>query len=174
MRSGLVAEFTEPKALLAAGRRVREIGCRRVEVYSPFRIDGLDEALGIRRSRIPVFVLGAALTGIGVAYGVIWLCNAYDYPINVGGRPLNSVPSDVPIMFETAVLFAALTAFVLAILTSGMPRLHDSMSDIEGVERTSIDRFWLTVEDTDPFYDDALVDELRRMGAVVRVVRRAA
>lgn len=173
MRSGLVAEFTEPKALLAAGRRVREIGCRRVEVYSPFRIDGLDEALGLRRSRIPVFVLGAALTGIGVAYGVIWLCNAYDYPINVGGRPLNSVPSDVPIMFETAVLFAALTAFVLAILTSGMPRLHDAMSDIEGVERTSIDRFWLTVEDTDPFYDDALVDELRRMGAVVRVVRRA-
>lgn len=173
MAEMLVVELDTPEALLAAVRRARERGCRRIEAYSPYRIDGLDEAMGIRRSRIPVFVLGAGLAGVAVGYLVPWYCNAIDYPLNVGGRPLNSVPTDVPLMFETGVLFAAVTAFVLALVLSGLPRLHHSMSEVEGFERTSLDRFWLTVEDTDPAYGPALRDELGAMDAAsIRTVRR--
>jgi hypothetical protein len=175
MFSGVIAEFDDADALLAAARRMREIGCRTTRAYSPFRVEGIDEALGIQRTRIPVFALVAALSGVAFAYAVMWLCNAYDYPLNVGGRPLNSVPTDVPIMFETAVLFSSITAFVLVIVVSGMPRLHHDMNELAGFERTSVDRFWLTVVDTDPCYGDDLVRELRgQRPVVVRVISRWA
>ena len=172
MREGIAAEFESPDALLEAARALYARGYRRLDAFAPHRIDGLDEALGIGRTRIPVFVLVAALTGLGARYLLIWYCNAYDYPLNVGGRPLNSFPAWVPIMFETAVLFAGVTAFVLSLVLSGMPRLHHDMSEVEGFDRVTVDRYWLTVDASDPAWSEDVATDLAERGAVVRDLGR--
>jgi len=166
----IVAELETPDALVGAARRMYARGVRAFEAFAPYHVEGLEDALGIRRTRIPVLAFAAAVTGAADAYLTIWFCNAYDYPIDVGGRPLNSVPTDVQIMFEIAVLFASFATFFACIMRSRLPRLHSTMSDVEGFERASIDRFWLAIDATDPAYDDGALADLTRLGARVRVV----
>ncbi len=170
MAEGAVAEFAATEPLVEAARLLRGRGCRDIEVYSPYPIPELESVLDLRRTRIPVLVLAAAICGAAAAYTIIWWCNAHDFHIDVGGRPLDSIPADVPIMFETAVLFAALTAFVALMARARMVRLHDATSAIEGFERASVDRFWLSFSWPDA-EQEALAHRLRELGALeVRAV----
>lgn len=174
MRDVLVAELDSPEAAVAAARRVRELGYARLEAYTPFQIPELDVELEIPRTKIPFIVLAAGLAGAGVALLIQWWTNAIDYPINVGGRPMFSIPADVPIVFETTVLFAGCTAFAAVLLANRLPRLHHPIFELPGFERTSIDRFWIVVGDAYSAADDVrdeelstLRDELTRLGASV-------
>jgi hypothetical protein len=99
----------------------------------------------MRRSRIPAVVLLAGAIGCALAYAILYFCNAYDYPLDVGGRPLNSIPADIPILFETTVLFAGVTALLAFLFRCGMPRLHHPIHEVPGCERITLDRFWLEV-----------------------------
>lgn len=137
--------FATPEELLAAAHAVRGLGYAEVETYAPYDVPELDEKLAIRRTRIPIAVFLAAALGCLVAFGILWGTNAYDYAIDVGGRPLDSLPADIPIVFETTVLFGSLTAFVLVFLRSGMPRLHHPIMEVDGIESASVDRFWIGV-----------------------------
>ncbi|WP_240488954.1 DUF3341 domain-containing protein [Labilithrix luteola] len=143
----LVAEFESPDALVAGAEHLRSLGFVGLDAYTPFPVPELDDILGVRRSRVPkaVFLGGAA--GATLAYSILSWTNAVDYPLNVGGRPYNSLPAHVPIVFETLVLFASFASFITVLVSSRMPRLHDPIFDIAGFERTTIDRFWLTVGD---------------------------
>ena len=89
--------------------------------------------------------MASAALGCAVAFAILWWTSAYDYPLDVGGRPLNSPPADVPILFETTVLFGSLTAFLAVLFLSGLPRLHRPVFEVEGIESASIDRFWIGV-----------------------------
>ncbi len=120
----------------------------------------LEVALGIKRTKIPALVFLAGAAGASLAYLLLWWTNAYDYRLNVGGRPFNSIPADVPIMFETMVLFAGGTAFLAALVLSGLPRLHHRVFEEPGFERTSIDRFWLSIRDARTIGKDIERDEL--------------
>src|SRR5207244_4184361 len=107
---GVMAEFDSPEALVAASRRAHARGYQRMDAYSPFPIEELEEALALKPSRLPWLVLvGAVLGGLG-GYGLQYYASVIAYPINVGGRPLNSWPAFIPPTFECAVLAAALTA----------------------------------------------------------------
>lgn len=181
--SAVVAEFGETDRVIAAARRIRELGYRRIEAYTPFRVGELDDALAIERTRIPYAAFAAGLAGAIGAYLVLWWTNAIDGPLDVGGRPYNSLPSHVPIVFETTVLFAAIVAFVLVLTLSGLPRLSDPVFELDGFERASVDRFWIVVDDaTAGPADDVraealgvLVSELGRLGALsIRVPSRVA
>lgn len=173
MKPGMVAEFASAEAATLAARRLREQGYRDVEAYTPYEVHELSEAVGAERPRvIPRVVLVAAVLAATAAYLVIWWTNGVDYPLDVGGRPLNSVPADVPIMFETTVLVAAATAFALVFFLSGMPRLEPPIADVDGHEAVSADRFWIAVTTVDPVLDPAIVDELVALGATR--VRRVA
>src|SRR5262249_49924936 len=90
MRAGLMAEYASPEALLVAVPRLRGRGCERLDAYTPYRVKGADEALGLPRSVVPRWVLAFALCGPGGAYFLQWWMNAYTYPINVGARPPHS------------------------------------------------------------------------------------
>ena len=140
-------ELTSADQAVAVARRLRAIGFHELEAYTPYEVRDLEPLLGIRRSRIPVAGAVFAIAGTLAAYLIIWFCNAYDSPLDVGGRPLDSLPADVPIMFETAVLFSALAIFVAVIVRSGMPRLHRPVSEIDGFERTSVDRYWIGIDE---------------------------
>ena len=94
---GLMAEFEKPEALLEAAHRAYEQGYRRMDAYSPFPVEGLSEALGMRRTALPLVVLGGGITGALAGYFMQYYATVIDYPINVGGRPLHSWPAYIPI-----------------------------------------------------------------------------
>src|SRR4051812_25982351 len=108
MREGTLFEFASPEEALAAAGALRAVGFARPDAYTPYPVPELDEALGVRRTRIPRAVFLAASFGCVLAFTIMWWTNAVDYPLDVGARPLNSLPADIPIMFETTVLFGAL------------------------------------------------------------------
>jgi hypothetical protein len=163
----VLAVFDSADLVVAAARRARELGHRAVEAYTPFPIAELDEALALGRTKVRWLALAVAFAAGALALFVVHWTNAVDYPLNVGGRPLDSLPADVPIVFESVVLLTALAAFAGVLVGSGLPRLHHPVFEIEGFERTTIDRFWLVVADAETAGERTLVErELVRMGAV--------
>src|SRR5262245_25764085 len=108
MRAGYLLEFETPEALLAAVADLRARGYSRLEAYTPFQVEGLQEALGLARSPLSFLSFAGTLLGAVGGYVVQWFCNAFDYPLNVGGRPAHMAPAFVPITFEMGVLLTAL------------------------------------------------------------------
>jgi hypothetical protein len=145
----LMAEFDSGPALLVGLRALRASGLSRFDAFTPYEVKGLQQALGVRRSRLPWIVLLAGLVGGGGAYFLQWWINVVDYPLNIGARPYHSAPAFIPITFEMAVLFASAAALVSALVLGGLPRLWHPVFDIEGFDRASIDRFWLAVDHGD-------------------------
>jgi hypothetical protein len=152
---GLMAEFAEKEALLIAAQRAHERGYRRMDAYAPFPVDGLAEALGHRRTMIPLIVLIGALIGAVGGYFMIWYSLTIDYPLNVGGRPLHSWPYFIPVTFELAVLMGSLSAFFGAIALNRLPRPHHPVFNVPEFTRASTDRFFLCIETRDPQFDSA-------------------
>jgi hypothetical protein len=163
----LWAEFGTGDLAVTGARFLRNRGMKRLNAFTPYPLLELEDALGVKRpGLIPVLVLlGASLSG-SLAFLVIWWTAAVSYPLNVGGRPLNSIVADIPIVFELSVLGAALTAFGLCLVLSGMPRLSHPLEVLPGFERSSIDRFWIGVSDTAALDDPSLPEQLRQIGAL--------
>src|SRR5262245_52292298 len=150
---GLMAEFSDHNALLAAAVSASADGYRRMDAYSPFPIEGLAEALGRRRTIIPLLVLlGGATGGIG-GYFMQWYSMAVDYPLDVGGRPLHSWPAFVPITFELTVLCAALTAFFSVFILNRLPQPYHPAFNVAAFAQASQDRFFLCIEAADLKFD---------------------
>jgi hypothetical protein len=147
---GLLAEFVLPEAFAAAVRRVRAAGYTRLEAYMPFAVEGVaDEIMRGRRSPMAVAMLiGGIASGLG-AYGMEYYAT-HIYPLNVGGRPLDSWPSFVPITFELTVLGAALTGVFALFWTAGFPRLDHAIFSDARFDRASQDRFFLCIRGDDP------------------------
>ncbi len=164
---GLMAEFASGEALVAAVRRAREAGYGRVEAYSPFPVEGMSNAIGFTGSRVPLFtLLGGIAGGVG-GYFLQWYSAVIDYPINIGGRPLNSWPAFIPITFEMTVLFGGLAGAIGMILLNGLPRLYHPVFNAPHFSLASRDRFFLCVEVTDPLFDHArLLRLLEELGAL--------
>jgi len=147
---GVVAEFTTAEQLIAAAKRVRANGYRKVEAYAPFAIEELDEALALPKNRVPLVVLLGALAGGIGGYFMMWYSATTDYPINVGGRPLHSWPAFIPITFELAVLLAALCAFFGMFAMNGLPRLHHPIFSTPHFSERNATCFYLCLLAQDP------------------------
>jgi ActD protein len=151
---GLMAEFRDTGAVVAAARRAREAGYEKIDAYTPFPIEELSEALGWRtRGRLPKLVLIGGLVGAAAGYGLQYYASVIAYPVNVGGRPLHSWPSFIPITFETAILFAALTAVLGMLALNGLPRPYHPVFNAPNFALASSDRFFLCIESADPRFD---------------------
>jgi hypothetical protein len=150
MHRGLLAEFETPEAMLRAIEELRRRGYRQLDAFTPYPVHGAERALGLRRSPINWMLLPIAIAGTGAGYLIQWYCNAYDYPLDVGGRPPHSAPAFVPITFETTVLTTALAGFVLFLVLTRLPELWSPVFDVQGFERASIDRFWIGIDARDP------------------------
>jgi hypothetical protein len=149
---GLLAEFSTPEELMYAAEEAYDAGFRRMDGYAPFPVEGLAEALG-KKNRLPLLVLiGGIIGGVG-AYFMEWYANAISYPVNVGGRPIHSWPSFIPITFELTVLCAGLTAFFASFALNGLPRPHHPLFGIPEFDRASQDRFFLCIEANDRKFD---------------------
>lgn len=167
MERGILAEFRTPEELIEAIALLRAGGYRKLDAFTPYPLHEVEEALHLRRSWLSWPVLLFGITGAAAAYFIQWWCNAYDYPLNVGGRPPHSVPAFIPITFEMAVLSAALGGLALFFLASRLPELYSPVFDVPGFERASIDRFWVFVDERDRAFDPAAIErELLAFGAL--------
>src|SRR3954469_11980307 len=143
---GLLAEFKTADELLTAARAARAQGYQRIEAYSPFPVEGLDEAVGMGGNRVALgALLGGVAGGVGT-YFMQWYSAVLDYPINVGGRPLHSWPVFLLVPFEVAVFAAALAGVIAMVRACGLPRLHPPVFAVAGFERASQDRCFLLAE----------------------------
>jgi hypothetical protein len=153
MRSGLLAEFSDPESLVAAIRAMHDKGYDTLDAYTPFPLESAEEALHVRRTRLPFFIFGVGIAAAGSAYLLQWFLVAYLYPLNAGGRPPHMPLGYIPITFEMGVLFASFAAFFGFLVRARLVRLWEPVFEIEGFERASIDRFWLEVGADDPLFD---------------------
>src|SRR5688572_7963351 len=159
---GLMAEFDNPTALVEATNRARLEGYRQMDAYSPIPLHELDEALGLKRTRLPRLVLlGGILGGIGGFSLEAW-ASYIAYPMNVGGRPYISWPQFIPVTFETTVLGAALTAFVGMWALYCLPQPYHPVFKVPEFARASTDRFVLCIEATDARFDARGTRQLRK------------
>lgn len=150
---GLLAEFADPNELVAAARATHEAGYRQLDAYTPFPIEELAEAIGVHHTRLPLLVLIGGIAGAIAGYGLAYWTSVIEYPLNVGGRPFNSLPSFIPITFETTVLFAALTTVLGMLALNALPMPYHPVFNVPRFAFASSDRFFLCIESTDPLFD---------------------
>jgi hypothetical protein len=145
MRPDVVAEFTDADQMLRAVELLRSSGFSQVETYAPAPVSGEAERVGLHRPWLSMLVFGGGLLGAVLGYGIQWYANVWDYPYNVGGRPVHPVAAFIPATFEAAVLAAALTAFVGFFALIGLPALWHPVFEVEEFDRASIDRYWVGI-----------------------------
>jgi Alternative complex III, ActD subunit len=163
----MAAEYQSAAALYEAAERVRDAGFRRWDVYSPFPIHGMDEAMGLGKSWLSGWVLFGGVSGLLTAalveFGPSWGL----YPVDVHGKPWNfwTVPAFFPIMFELTVLFAAFAAFFAWQAMNRLPRWNHPMFNWERFSRVTNDGFFLAIEARDPrFTEDGVRQLLEQTG----------
>jgi hypothetical protein len=146
---GLIAEFDSPGAVLQAAEKVRDAGYRRWDVFSPFPVHGLDKVMGLGNSLVGWFAFvfgGGAFVGTML---LIWFCNAFDYPLVVGGKPMFSVPMSFVPSYILLVLASALGAFIGMVALNQLPRHHHPLFKNKRFELVSRDKFFLVIGSTD-------------------------
>jgi hypothetical protein len=156
---GLMAEFDHPEDLVEAVRKTRAAGYRRFDAFSPFPIEGLAEEMGRHHNELPLLVLLGGIVGCIAGFSLQYWVSVVEFPLNVGGRPLNSWPSFIPVTFECAILAAALTAVLGMLALNGLPRPYHPVFNVERFALASRNRFFLCIEARDPKFQP---EEVRR------------
>ncbi len=151
---GVMAEFETPQELIAAAEKVRLDGYKKFDAYTPFPVHGLDDAMGIRRTILPWLVLGAGITGCLTAIGLQWFTNTYDYPFLISGKPMFSLPANIPVAFELTVLFSASTAFFGMLALNLLPEWSFPAFKSERFRRASSDRFFIIIMARDARFNE--------------------
>ncbi len=157
---GITGQFDSEENLVAAARRMIAEGFRQIDAFSPYPIEGLASIIRRERSLAPLLILMGGLTGAVAGYGMQLYAMGYYYPLNVGGRPLNSWPLFVPIAFELTVLFSAFAGVIGMLVLNRLPRIYHPLFSVPGFDRVSSDQFFLCIEATDPSFDERRVREL--------------
>jgi hypothetical protein len=150
---GLMAEFSSATALVSAARRTREAGYTKIDAYAPYPIVELNDALKLPRNRVPLGVLLGGLAGLAAGYGLEYWASVIEYPLNIGGRPLHSMPSFIVPAYETTILFASLAAVIGMIVLNGLPMPYHPVFNVPRFAAASSDGFFLTIETSDPKFD---------------------
>jgi len=150
---GLLAEFHSPAEVVAAARRVKEAGYKKVDGYSPYPIEDLSEALHFHHSPLPAMVLAGGITGLIAGFGLEYWASVIEYPLNIGGKPFFSWPAFIPAAFETTILFAAGTAVLGMLAINGLPEPYHPVFNVPSFALATRDKFFLCIEADDPSFD---------------------
>jgi Protein of unknown function (DUF3341) len=156
---GLLAEFNDPDALIAAVKRARAAGYTKLDAYTPYPIGEVADALGNPKSEMGTVMFIGGICG--AAFGFLMECwvSMVDYPLNIGGRPTFSWPSFIPITFELMVLTASLSGLFGLLALCGLPQLYHPLFNVPRFALASRDKFFLCIEAQDPKFDRTVTRE---------------
>ena len=167
---GLVAEFGSEHELVAAARTVREAGYTRTDAYMPYPSHDVIEALGVKRSKVPLIVLVAGALGALTGYMLQYWTSAVAYPLNVGGRPLNSWVSFIVVTFELTILFGSIAGVVGMFALNRLPQpYHPVFNSPAFRAAASTDGFFLAIEAADERFDRRETAVLLKRAGAIRV-----
>jgi len=158
---GLLAEFDTPAAAMNAATRVREAGYTRWDVHTPFPVHGMDQAMGLKNSKVGWFTFVGGVTGFTFGYCMVAFMNRYDYPIVVGGKPLMSPFFPFPVCYELTILLGAFGTLFGMLFLNRLPKLYNPvLKNSRFVKGASDDKFIVVIDTSDPKYNEA---ETRRL-----------
>jgi Alternative complex III, ActD subunit len=173
-RRFVLGQFADADALLGATKQLREKGNTKIDTHTPYPVHGLEAALGLGRPKIPTIVLCGALIGMCTAYAMITYMNVFDFPINIGNRPLHGPPANIPITFELTVLFGGLSAFLGFFGLMKLPEPYHPVFEAESFRRASIDGFFVSIEVPEGTNPAAVAAEVKAHGSIdVQVVEES-
>ena len=162
----VMGSFSEPDDLVEAGRKIHGMGYRSLDAMSPFPVHGIDDAIGIPRSKLGWMVVCFSMLGLLTAQLLQWWVGAINYPLVIGGKPLYDFSFSIPVTFELTVLFSAISATIGMFAVNGLPRLYHPTDKYSHAWRATDNKFILIVEATDPkFNADTVAADLRSVGA---------
>lgn len=175
---GVMGEFADPQDLVRAGRAARDFGYSKLDAYSPFPVHGIDDAIGVARSKLGWIVVCFSFLGMGLALLLQWGTGAGNpawapwwsgmspYPLVIGGKPLFDFTFSIPVTFELTVLLSAFAAVIGMFALNGLPRLYHPSFKHSSFHRATDDRFLLVIEASDPLFDaEEGAKLLRSLGA---------
>jgi hypothetical protein len=155
VKYGLLAEFETTAGVLHAAEKVRDAGYRRWDVYTPFPVHGMDEAMGLKKSQVGWFTFCCGATGLTLGYLMIWWMNAFDYPIAVGGKPLFSPIYGFPVAYECTILLGAFGSLGGMLLLNRLPRWYHPLFTSDRFKAATHDKFFIAIEASDPRFNEA-------------------
>lgn len=150
---GILAEFDTPTEIVRAAEKVRDAGFTKTDVFSPFPIHEMDEALGIKRSILPYLVFAGGVAGLLSGIGLQVFTHVFDYPLIVGGRPHLSIPSFVPVTYELTILLAGFTAVFGMLFLNGLPQPYHPVFNVPRFALATREKFFLLIETKDPKFN---------------------
>jgi hypothetical protein len=152
---GLLAEYSSAKKLKAAATQVRDAGFRDWDTFTPFPVHGIEKAMGIKFTILPWIVLCGGLTGCGGAVLLQWWTNAFDYAWVVSGKPLWSIPANIPITFELTVLLSALCTFFGMLMLNRLPHPAHALDRVTRFAKVTEDKFFVLIQASDPKFEES-------------------
>jgi mono/diheme cytochrome c family protein len=173
---GYLAEFDTTGKLLAACRQIRQAGYKKTDAYTPFPVHGIDDAMGIKRTKLPFMVLGVGLMACVIGLGLQWYVNGPTedvwpfpgYTFRISGKPTWSLPANIPVTFEIIVLLSAFATFFGMWAFNKLPQLSNPLFRLDRFKRATSDRFFLMVESDDPIFDETQTrEQLEQAGALI-------
>lgn len=150
---GLMAEFDDTERVLDSAHRSYAEGYRKMDAFSPMPIEGLAEAIGFTKNALPMVVFLGGVIGMFGGFALQYFSAVLDYPMNIGGRPMNSWVAFLPITFETTVLCASLSAVFGMIALNGLPKPYHPVFNVDSFKMASSSHFFLCVQSDDPKFD---------------------
>ena len=150
---GYIVEFDNVHDLIHGAEKMRDEKFTQWDCHTPFPVHGLNDAMGLRATRLPYLVFACGFAGLSLGLLMQWWMNAYDYAINISGKPFWSVPANIPVAFEMTILFAAFGAFFGMLAFNRLPKYYHAVFNSERFAKATDDRFFISVSASDPKFD---------------------
>ncbi|MGC8952235.1 DUF3341 domain-containing protein [Chloroflexus sp.] len=161
---GVMAEFPTPEALIEATRKAKAAGYTKMDAFSPFPIEEVIEEIAHGDTGVPRLVLLFGLIGAATGFILQYIGNLVNYPLNIGGRPLDITnwPAMIPITFESGILLASFASAIGMVVLNGLPAPYHPVFNVPRFQHASQDAFFLCIESTDPLFDRSRTSQFLR------------
>ena len=160
----IMAEFDTPADIMHAAEQVRDAGFKNWDVFTPYPIHGMDDAMGIKNSKVGYFSFIGGVIGYTTGMLMIWWMNAIDYPIIIGGKPMFSPFGAFPPSYELTILLGAFGALGGMLFLNKLPRWHNPLLKVPRFALATHDKYFVVIETADPKYSETdtrrLLEEL--------------
>ncbi len=169
--AGYMCEVENPKQLIDLAKKVNDFGYVKYDTYSPFPVHGIEKAMGIKRSIVPILSLIGCLIGLTAAFSMqIWM-NGIDYAIPLSGKPYAAIPAFIPVAFELTILFTAFFTVFGMFGLNKLPTYNKPEFSVKSFSRSTCDGFFLAISSKDKNFDEMRTYEFLNESGGMKIER---